>query len=928
MNNFHLLENLFDQFSQAQEQLQAFFPLTPDLLCVLQADGRFQLLSFAWESALGWDIQHLQAQSWLEWMHPDDWQISQCCLQSLLAQGSGAICSLINRMRHGDGSDRPLIWSMKLSGDGLIYATARIQTEGDLAVNQPATETIQASEEKFRQLTENIREVFFICPPDYSSVIYVSPAYEQLWGRSCASLYDHPKSWLEGIHPDDYERVIHALAQQFAGQEFNQEYRIVRPDGSIRWVAARTFLIYDETGQIYRLVGTAEDISDRKQAEIILKQQTERERLVTTITQRIRQSLDLTEILQTTVNQVRQLLQVDRVVIYQFNPDGSGDVIAESVSSQELTILGATIDDPCFKNHWHQPYLHGHIGAIEDIQSSHIQPCHAALLRQFQVQANLVVPILQGEVLWGLLIAHHCSAPRQWQGWEISLLQQLANQLAIALQQSELYQQVQLLNTTLEAQVQDRTAQLQKTLTFEALLKRITDKVRDSLDEQQILQTVVQELAFGLNTDVCDTGLYDLEQGISIITHEYVRAGFPAMLHSIVHFAHYPDLYQRLLQGEELYFCWLYPLNSDIRQITGKFAAMAYPLIDDQGVIGDLWLYKEGLTGFDQSEIRLVKQVANQCAIAIRQARLYQTAQQQVEELERLNRLKDDFLNTVSHELRSPMSNIKLATDMLEILLTQSGVIAIDDSPISRYFQILKEECQRETSLINDLLDLARLDAGTEPVILSTIEPQIWIAHVTEIFIERMRSQNQQLQLNIAESLPAITTDLSNLERILTELLHNACKYTPAGETIAVSVQVAAQMPIDAEAHRAKYEEGKTSFKLPIHSTADASLPTPALQICVTNTGVEIPESERDRIFEKFYRIPNNDPWRHGGTGLGLALVKKLVKRLAGCIVLESSVGQTTFSVWLPLTQVPPALTPIHRVTFNSTASESASLDG
>lgn len=148
---------------------------------------------------------------------------------------------------------------------------------------------------------------------------------------------------------------------------------------------------------------------------------------------------------------------------------------------------------------------------------------------------------------------------------------------------------------------------------------------------------------------------------------------------------------------------------------------LATPIFDDQGVLGDLWLINQSDDTFNELEIRLVQQVASQCAIAIRQARLYGAATAQVEELERLNRLKDDFLNTVSHELRTLMASIKMATSMLEIVLKQAGVLDAQPNRAAQYLQILRHECQREIGLINDLLDLSRLDAGTERLNLTAL---------------------------------------------------------------------------------------------------------------------------------------------------------------------------------------------------------------
>jgi len=168
------------------------------------------------------------------------------------------------------------------------------------------------------------------------------------------------------------------------------------------------------------------------------------DRLLAKIALRIRQSLNLDAVLNTAVAEVRQFLQTDRVIIYRFEPDWSGIVAVESVSPDWSTTLGTVIQESCFTTQTYvQLYQQGRLRFIEDIYTEDIAPCHVELLARFQVRANLVVPILQGEDLWGLLIAHHCSAPRRWQPLEIDLLEQLATHMAIAIQQSELYLQAQ-----------------------------------------------------------------------------------------------------------------------------------------------------------------------------------------------------------------------------------------------------------------------------------------------------------------------------------------------------------------------------------------------------------------------------------------------------------------------------------------------------
>jgi len=184
-------------------------------------------------------------------------------------------------------------------------------------------------------------------------------------------------------------------------------------------------------------------IDERKQAQGLLQQQFEQQRLVMEVTQRIRRSLNLQDILQTTVDEVRQFLQCDRVTIFQFSPGWGGTVVVESVADEWIAILPLQIYDLCIGEEYVEPFKQGLVTAKADIYNSGISPCHVELLAQFQVRANLVVPIMKEDELWGLLAAHHCAAPRQWQSSEIDLLRQLAAQVSVALQQSALFEQVQ-----------------------------------------------------------------------------------------------------------------------------------------------------------------------------------------------------------------------------------------------------------------------------------------------------------------------------------------------------------------------------------------------------------------------------------------------------------------------------------------------------
>ena len=132
------------------------------------------------------------------------------------------------------------------------------------------------SEQLFGQMAESIREIFWMQDGGWKRTLYVSPAYEEVWGRTCQSLYENPRSWIDTVHPDDREEVMVRLEQQLRGMSTDTEFRVARPDGTLRWVRCHAFPIKDHTGEVYRVAGLAEDITERKQAQEALRESEER----------------------------------------------------------------------------------------------------------------------------------------------------------------------------------------------------------------------------------------------------------------------------------------------------------------------------------------------------------------------------------------------------------------------------------------------------------------------------------------------------------------------------------------------------------------------------------------------------------------------------------------------------------------------------
>ncbi|TAG33060.1 MAG: diguanylate cyclase, partial [Oscillatoriales cyanobacterium] len=288
-----------------------------------------------------------------------------------------------------------------------------------------------------------------------------------------------------GVSPEVRQQLQEAISRSAKGEFVRYEVevqgvnRTATIDFSLKPVA-------DETGKIVLLLPEGRDITESKQVQVALRQQVERERLIAEIQSRIRSSLDLKDILKTTVAEVREFLATDRVIIFRFRPDWNGDVVVESVGAGWMPLMGMAIEDCCFANTYVGQYLKGRIRAVENIQASNFAECHVNFLAECQVKANLVVPIVQQGIehrdgnpscqvpkLWGLLIAHHCSAPREWQPFDMDLLSELATQVAIAIEQSLLYQQLAAANQRLDGLANlDSLTQLANRRRFDEVINR------------------------------------------------------------------------------------------------------------------------------------------------------------------------------------------------------------------------------------------------------------------------------------------------------------------------------------------------------------------------------------------------------------------------------------------------------------------------
>jgi PAS domain S-box-containing protein len=224
----------------------------------------------------GYALEELTGRRFDEFLKDADGTPPACWFDPIFKSRDGRSCSCDTmRVMHRNGTTLPVdLVCNPICKHGAVAGS--VVTVKDETIRRQEKAALRESEERLRQMAENIAEVFWMSSTGKDRMIYISPAYEAIWNRTCESLYDRPLSWMESIHPEDRERVrIAALEKQIRG-DYDEEYRIVRNDGAIRWIRDRAFPVRNERGEVYRIAGVATDITDRKGVEEEIRQANKR----------------------------------------------------------------------------------------------------------------------------------------------------------------------------------------------------------------------------------------------------------------------------------------------------------------------------------------------------------------------------------------------------------------------------------------------------------------------------------------------------------------------------------------------------------------------------------------------------------------------------------------------------------------------------
>lgn len=483
------------------------------------------------------------------------------------------------------------------------------------------------TEQRFRAFFEHA-PLGMLCIDLNGQIIEANPRFWEMLAMRAVSVVNPP--FQQYIHPDDVGAYERCFAKLVAGEisTFRLEQRILDREAQACWVAVRATLVREGAGNSPYVACMLEDVNHRRQLERSLRQQVERERLITQFTRRIRQSLDVNTTLTVAVDEIRGLLDTDRILIYQFDADyrRGGWVVNESVGEQWRSLLGMRLEDPCLNlDQCLIPYLSGHISVIPNIYEAGLAACYVQLLAQFEVMSNVVIPILQESRLWGLLAVQHCRSARDWAADELTLLQRMTDQIAIALTHSELLERVQ-------REVQQQRA-----------LNQLSQAIFSTQDLDALFTLALGRVLDFLGADQVSLCQYRRDRDLWLCIAEERRAD---TLDSI--------LGCELLGAVHPLAPWLTQPQvvtiDDSRQLGDRAphpmhrlpgAWLFAPLVINQMMWGSLNVYKARDEPYHWSvtETEMIQAVGQQLVIALQQGLIYRQVQQHAEQQSSLNRV-------------------------------------------------------------------------------------------------------------------------------------------------------------------------------------------------------------------------------------------------------------------------------------------------
>nr|WP_254446659.1 GAF domain-containing protein [Dolichospermum sp. UHCC 0259] len=661
--------------------------------------------------------------------------------------------------------------------------------------------------------------------------------------------------------------------------------------------------------------------------------QGEQQKALSRVIARIRESCDIDIIFTVTVNEVRQLLNADRVGVFRFNPElgGDGEFIYEDVDRQWVSALSTQVKNYCFT----QLYENGKIQVISDIYQDISNDRYVKILEKFQVRANIAVPLIKGKDLWGLLCIHQCSEPRQWQQAEVEFVQLITEHLGVALQQADYIEQVKFQSAQLaQAKAREKSAECQKTIA------KTVEKIRQSLDLEIIFRTTTEELRQLLDVDRAAIYRFNPDWSGEFV-FESVAEGWVNLMQ---------EQLQRPELGDKISECKLkdlvepptdtylqdtsggrfakgevYRVCNDIYdcgftdcyiKVLESYEAKAYVIVAilyNHKLWGLLAIYQNTtIRDWQEDEVYLLTQIGSQLGVALQQAESLKKMQMQKEEiaqtLKELQVTQSQLIQSekmaglgqliagLAHEINNPISfiygNIPYVTDHIKDLLNlvrlyqnnypqapteiknQSAEIDLDfiNDDLPKMLNSMMSGADRIRQLVISLRTFSRLDeAEMKPVDLHE-----GIDSTLLILQHRFQRQDNTPAIEVIKEygeLPPVVCYAAQMNQVFMNILTNS---------------------LDAIK-----ESSAESPKIWIRTKV---IDNNYLQISIADNGCGISENVCDRIFEPFFTTKEIGQ----GSGLGLSVSYQIiVEKHGGQIKCISQPSQgCEFLIEIPIQQI------------------------
>ncbi|MEO0646196.1 MAG: response regulator [Cyanobacteria bacterium J06650_10] len=484
-----------------------------------------------------------------------------------------------------------------------------------------------------------------------------------------------------------------------------------------------------------------------------------------------------------------------------------------------------------------------HLETHEEIAAAAPDEASIAAYQALDIQTSLLIPLTFKQDVLAVLALHKASHQKPWEESEIKLLTTLADQAALALSQTWTYERVQSLAQR------------------EVLINTITQALHASLDPSEIFAAITEKLGQALYADSCTLSLWSEHHSQCVGRYDLNMDAAPTLPEAKIPIASDSILSELSKTNRPVVVNTTEPPSQHLAA-TGQFgpkALMAVPLMAEAKITGCIILRQQSNgRQWQQDEVELTLAVANQAAIAVQQANLYQKSRHQAEQLLELDQQKTAFFQNISHEFRTPLTltigPLESAVERGEGLDSEQSAIALRNS-------------RRLLRLVNQLLDLQKMDEGKMKPTFRPCDLATFTTEVVEAFQNYCERKEITLSTEI-EACASVYLDMEKFDKVLYNLLSNAMKFTPSGKSITV---------------RLKEVNGKARLQ-------------------VQDEGIGIRADQIPHLFERFRQADGSANRHYEGTGLGLSLVQELTQLHGGEVSVQSEYGEgTTFTIEIPV---------------------------